>query len=157
MTQTPFNPNQHLIELKSKNGPQDYLPCAWRVVWLRSVCPDATVHTELIQLDVDRETSAEVYQWNDQTRRSEKVKVTRKGWAMFKASVTDGHGATATAHGSEGAADFNDFLEKAETKAIGRALALLGYGTQFAPEFDEQHRIVDSPIARNGGANSTGK
>ena len=65
--------------------------------------------------------------------------------------VTDGHGATATAHGSEGCADFLEYLEKAETKAIGRALALLGYGTQFAPEFDEEHRIVDSPIARNGG------
>jgi hypothetical protein len=33
--------------------------------------------------------------------------------------------------------------------AIGRALAALGYGTQFAPELDEQHRIVDSPVERN--------
>jgi hypothetical protein len=33
----------------------------------------------------------------------------------------------------EKAASFSDFLEKAETGAIGRALAALGYGTQFAP------------------------
>lgn len=31
-------------------------------------------------------------------------------------------------------------------KAVGRALAMLGYGTQFAPELDEGDRIVDSPI-----------
>jgi len=157
MAQTQaFNPNNHLLQLKSKNGVQDYLPVAYRVVWFRELCPEGTIHTELVQFDPDRETSAEVYQWNEQSRKSEKVKVTRKGWAMFRASVTDGKGATATAHGSEGCADFLDFLEKAETKSIGRALALLGYGTQFASEFDEEHRIVDSPIARNGGA-SIGK
>jgi hypothetical protein len=37
-------------------------------------------------------------------------------------------------------------MEKAETGAIGRALALIGYGTQFAPEMDEEDRIVDSPV-----------
>jgi hypothetical protein len=153
---TQFNPNEHTIELKSKNGPQLYLPVAQRLVWFRQACSEGTIHTELVSFDADRETSAETYQWNEQTRRSEKVTRQAKGWAMFKASVTDGHGATATAHGSEGAADFGDYIEKAETKAIGRALALLGYGTQFAPEFNEEHRIVDSPISQIGGA-STGK
>ncbi len=43
---------------------------------------------------------------------------------------------------------FSDYIEKAETGAIGRALAALGYGTQFAPEFNEEHRIVDSPVER---------
>jgi hypothetical protein len=33
--------------------------------------------------------------------------------------------------------DFADFVEKAETGAIGRALAMCGYGTQFAPELSE--------------------
>ena len=37
-------------------------------------------------------------------------------------------------------------MEKSETGAIGRALANLGYGTQFAPDLDEQDRIVDSPV-----------
>ena len=48
----------------------------------------------------------------------------------------------------EKAASFPDYVEKAETGAIGRALAALGYGTQFAPELNEQHRIVDSPVDR---------
>jgi hypothetical protein len=43
-------------------------------------------------------------------------------------------------------ADWNGM--KAETKAVGRALAMLGYGTQFAPEMDEGERIVDSPVAK---------
>ena len=33
-------------------------------------------------------------------------------------------------------------------RAIGRALAALGYGTQFAPELNEEHRIVDAPVDR---------
>jgi hypothetical protein len=40
-------------------------------------------------------------------------------------------------------------MEKAETGAIGRALALIGYGTQFcADELDEGDRIVDAPVAK---------
>ncbi len=39
--------------------------------------------------------------------------------------------------------------------AIGRALAALGYGTQFAPELDEQHRIVDAPVDRSTPANDS--
>ncbi len=37
-------------------------------------------------------------------------------------------------------------LEKSETGAIGRALALCGFGTQFTPELDEGERLADSPL-----------
>ncbi len=48
----------------------------------------------------------------------------------------------------EKACSFPDFLEKSETCAVGRALAELGFGTQFvADELEEAHRIVDSPVA----------
>lgn len=44
--------------------------------------------------------------------------------------------------------DFSDHTEKAETSAIGRALAMLGYGTQFAlSDLDEGDRLADSPLA----------
>ena len=43
---------------------------------------------------------------------------------------------------------FGDFEEKAETGAIGRALAMLGFGTQHAlSDLDEGDRIVDAPVA----------
>jgi hypothetical protein len=43
---------------------------------------------------------------------------------------------------------FYDYIEKAETGAIGRVLAMCGYGTLQAPEFDEQDRLVDAPVER---------
>ncbi len=53
-----------------------------------------------------------------------------------------------TAYGSESARDFPDYIEKASTKSLGRALLALGYGAAFAPEMDEGERIVDAPIER---------
>jgi len=41
---------------------------------------------------------------------------------------------------------FPDYIEKAETGAVVRALAMCGYGTLQAPEFDEGERISDTPI-----------
>lgn len=141
-----FNPREHLIQLKSKAGSQDYLPVQFRILWFRTVCPQGTIDTEEILVDLDREVEAEAFVWNAEKRRSEKVIKQAKGYARFRAVVTDGKGGRATATGSEAAVDFPDYIEKAETKAVGRALAALGYGTQFAPEFGENHRIVDAPV-----------
>ena len=62
-------------------------------------------------------------------------------------SVTDGNNSKIVQGTKrETKKDFPDHVEKAETGAIGRALALLGYGTQFALELLESHRIVDAPV-----------
>jgi len=114
------------------------------------MCPDATIDTEEMEVDLARECEAEQYVWNNEKRRSEKVIKRVKGYARFKAVVTDGKGGRATGTKSENAANFPDFCEKAETGAIGRALAGLGYGTQFAPELNEGQRLVDSPVSRAG-------
>jgi len=143
-----FNPNEHIIQLKSRQGAQDYLPVQWRLVWFRSLCPEGTIETELVHLDLDKETEEETFVWNNEKRRSEKVVKTAKGIAIFRATVTDGKGGKAMGTKMEKAASFSDYLEKAETGSIGRALAALGYGTQFAPELSENHRIVDSPVDR---------
>ncbi|HEY6285351.1 MAG TPA: hypothetical protein VIX20_06795, partial [Ktedonobacteraceae bacterium] len=52
----PFNPANHLMQIKNRNGSSDYLPVAWRLVWFRSVCPEGEISTEMIHLDLDRET-----------------------------------------------------------------------------------------------------
>lgn len=143
-----FNPSEHLIQLKSKEGSKDYLPVQWRLVWFREQCPQGTIETEEVMVDLDREVEEEVYVWNNEKRRSEKVIKHAKGYARFRAIATDGKGGRATGTKSENGASFPDFIEKAETGSIGRALAALGYGTQFAPDFDEEHRIVDSPVER---------
>lgn len=115
-----FNPVEHMMKLKGK----DYLQVAWRLVWFREDHPDWSINAECIERDEDH--------------------------AIFKAIIADENGLQkSSGHGSESKRDFGDFLEKAETKAVGRALAMLGYGTQFAAdELDEGERIVDSPINR---------
>lgn len=115
----PFDPSRYLTKI----GGSDYLEVKWRLVWLREVHPDALIRTELVHHD-ERQ-------------------------AIFRAEVTIPGGGSATGWGSESPGDFRDFLEKAETKALGRALAALGYGTQFCPDFDfgaSENRVVDAPI-----------
>ncbi len=152
-----FNPREHLITIKSRQGSSEYLPVQWRLVWFRTACPDGTIETEIVHLDVDKETEEETYVWNNEKRRSEKTIKTAKGIAICRAIVKDGKGGMATGTKMETAASFPDYLEKAETSAIGRALAALGYGTQFAPELYEGDRIVDSPVTSNNGNEAGGE
>lgn len=119
-----FDPSRYL----RKMGQSDYLDVKWRLVWLRQKDPDARIDTVLVEHAGDS--------------------------AVFRARVVMTTGAEATGWGSETMSDFRDYLEKAETKALGRALAALGFGTQFTPDYDlEQEpglsgreRIADSPI-----------
>src|SRR5258708_6900085 len=147
--QEPFNPNLHLIQIKNKNGVADYLPVQFRLVWFRELGPQGKIDTEEIIVELDRECEAEVYAWNQDTRRSEKTLKIAKGYARYRAVVTDGKGGRATATKSERAVDFPDYVEKAETGAIGRALAMLGYGTQFiGDELNEGERLADAPVEK---------
>jgi hypothetical protein len=100
-----FDPTPYLRQLRGRGGGSDYLDVKWRLLWLRKEHPDAEIVTELVQHDPQM--------------------------AIFKATVTVPTGGKATGYGSETASDFPDFIEKAETKAIGRALNALGYGAQF--------------------------
>jgi hypothetical protein len=139
------------IDLQGKQ----YLEVKWRMVWFRENCSTGTIDTEEIAVDLDREVTVELFRWVDDPARPGKKKKefyekTARGYARFKATVTDGNGARATGTKSESAANFDDYIEKAETGAIGRALAALGYGTQFTgDELDEGKRIVDSPVSKD--------
>lgn len=145
---TDFNPKEHLMVITNRAGNSDYLPVQWRLVWFNEQCPEGKITIVEKIIDPDREVEKEVMQWNNETRRSEKVIKTGRGWAYFHVRVEDGKGKVGEAVKSESAVDFDDYIEKADTGATGRALAKIGYGTQFAPEFDEQHRIVDAPVER---------
>jgi hypothetical protein len=139
MAAEQFEPAKYLVNL---NGRGEYLEVKWRLLWLRTEHPEASIETELVRLE-DHD-------------------------AVFKARVTIPGGGSATGYGSESAGDFRDFLEKAETKAIGRALAALGYGTQFCQDHEfgggnimasnGQMRIVDAPVdfAKNRGQRAGG-
>jgi len=118
-TTNTFDPRRFVTRV----GGADYLEVKWRVLWLRTQHPDAVITTELIS----HENTV----------------------AVFKAHVSIPGGGSSTGWGSEGYDDFRDYLEKAETKALGRALAALGFGTQFTPDFDfaeGQEKVVDAPV-----------
>src|SRR5579884_3086880 len=125
MSNNSFNPREHLMMIKNRQGQTEYLPVQWRLVWFRSECPDGTIETEIIHLDLDKETEEETFVWNSEKRRSEKTTKTARGLAVVRAVVRDGKGGIATGTKMEKAASFSDFLEKAETGAVGRALAAL--------------------------------
>jgi len=117
-----FKPKEHLSKIKGK----DYLEVKWRLVWFREDHPDYEIDTEFIILDIDQ------------------------GVAVCMAVIKDNESRQlACGTKTEYKASFFDYVEKSETGAIGRALAALGYGTQFAPELEEGDRIVDSPIDMN--------
>ncbi|HEX2949017.1 MAG TPA: hypothetical protein VHV83_05550 [Armatimonadota bacterium] len=125
-----FTPADYTIDLKGK----DYLPVAARVKWFRTVFPNGTIETEEVCVDLDRPF----------TKGSSKV----YGYARFRATVRDADGRIlGQGTKTENAANFFDFVEKAETGAIGRALAASGFGTELDQDLDEG-RVVDAPRER---------
>jgi hypothetical protein len=63
------------------------------------------------------------------------------GFAVFKATITIPDGGKATGHGSEYNGDLTDYVEQAETKAIARALAALGFESLVAG--DDRSEIAE--------------
>jgi hypothetical protein len=118
-TERTFDPSRYLTKITRRvrdgsggwaAGESDYLEVKWRLLWLRTEHPDSIIETELVSHP--------------------------EGLAIFRAKVTLASGGSATGWGHESAGGFEDYLEKAETKALGRALAALGFGTQFCEDFD---------------------
>lgn len=106
-----------------------YLPLKWRLAWLRSDHPQAKISTKL--------TSHQ------------------DGVAIFKAVIELPEGAVATGWGAKGRSDSDDphgqserldYVVLAENQALGRALAALGYGTEYAVDFDPPAENQSIPL-----------
>ncbi len=132
-----FNPSEHLRTLTRRKKVKDttgehwitenhcYLDVKFRIIWFRSVYPDGfiqTVETEVT--DQFARIEATAYD-KDPAQGGKKLGMGRR--LVY-------------------AADFKDYVEKAETQAIGRALAVAGFGTQFCEEFDEEDTFADAPV-----------
>ena len=113
-----FNPKDYIMNMRGK----DYLEVKWRIVWFREEHPKGCISTEIAMTDP----------------------------VVIKASILNEEGMLlATGFGTpktQGVAKGRPF-EGAETAAIGRALALAGYGTQFTGEEEGEH-LADSPTDR---------
>jgi hypothetical protein len=72
------------------------------------------------------------------------------GYAVVKSEIIDDSGRIiSTGYAQERSEIFPDFIEKAETAAVGRAAALAGFGTEAALDLDEgldQENVVDAPV-----------
>lgn len=119
---TPKGTDLPLISLKGK----DYLQVAHRLMWFNEEAAGFDIQTNILRADKDESV------------------------VQARITLLDAEGKvlkSTTATKREDAKGFADHLEKAETGAIGRALALMGFGTQFAVnDLDEGDRIVDSPV-----------
>ena len=122
-----FQPEPHL---ERRDG-QNYLPLKWRLTWLRSEQPQAQVWTRLVSHD--------------------------NGLAVFRAKIKVPDGGVATgwgarSRGSDGGDNHSgeidlSYIAEAENQALERALTVLGYGTEYASDFDAP--IENEGIALN--------
>jgi 16S rRNA (adenine1518-N6/adenine1519-N6)-dimethyltransferase len=119
-----FDKSKHLIRVQ---GGREYLPVSARLVWFREEHPDWSIVTNPVEINLEKQ------------------------YAIFSATIMNPEGRImATATKMENVRGFGDYMEKAETGAVGRALAYCGYGTQFAPELEEGTRLADAPFAPGG-------
>lgn len=130
-----FDPKRYLITVQ---GNRKYLPVSARLIWFRRVNPDWGIETTPLCIDGYAMTTT--------------GEVVRNGpdgqYAIFQARVYNAAGKLmAMGTKREDVKGFPDYTEKAESGAIGRALALCGFGTQFCPDLDEtrNERYADSP------------
>ncbi len=121
-----FDFKKSLIKVQ---GGRTYLPVSARLIWFREEHPDWGIETEPIEINHEKQ------------------------YAVFRARIFNAEGKLmATGTKQEDVKGFGDYIEKAETGAVGRALALCGFGTQFSPELDEVGggRLADSPQPMGG-------
>ena len=132
-----FNPRDHLLDLKGK----DYLQVPWRLAWLNDDYANGDVAGFLIE-------TTEVYDRECGPHPRDKTKQDRETKYRVVVEILNGAGnvvkrGVGTGTGKQ--SEFALYIEKAETKAMGRALAMVGYGTQHTgDEFDMGDEI--SPV-----------
>ena len=126
-----FKPQEHLIDI----GGRAYMQVADRLIWFREDHPNGRIDTECISATDKwahyRATISYPYVVDGTTDQIE--------WALGS-----GHGQGFLRNGQAG----EKFHERGETVAIGRALGVLGYGTQWAEDLDEGDDLADAPRDR---------
>lgn len=132
LPKTAIDINKYMENLAKPNERERwYLPVQARIAYFREHCEGWSIETTFLILDTD------------------------KGFAVCTATIRDENGTIrAVAHKSEDKQGFFDYIEKAETGAIGRALGILGVGTLLANELweaDKNGDVCDTP------QNGTGK
>lgn len=131
-----FDKKDHVMRVKGN----EYLPVAGRVKWMRQDHPDWIISTSIELLDMENKVAVV------------KASISRPVEVMDDAGFSKGVQVIGVATGfkMEDVKGFPDWLEKAETGAIGRALARCGYGTEYdeddhRPDAGNEAGVVDTP------------
>ena len=118
--QKPYNPHEHLVKIRSKDGAmKDYYPAAWRFYELNLRHPNANFSSEIILLDVERNlvvVKCRLYLGASYEQSEKKTEALKSGPLSS--------------------------LDKVETAAKARCARDFGISTELALEWDE-----DSPTS----------
>src|SRR2546426_775942 len=116
-----FDPQPHLIQLPRKVKDkatghwttiyEDYLEVKWRLCWFRDRYPHGSIETTEVCVDLER------------------------GYARYRCVVEDGQSGRATGYGTETAADFADYCERAQLAMLTSKTARLVHdeGDRWVP------------------------
>jgi len=116
----PFDPVQHLRTLEDGS---EYLPARWRLVWFLERHGEYSITSNLVHL------SARL--------------------VIVKVTITLPGGRSAEGLGMASLHEVYRYVETAQTHALARALAMLGFGTESALDFDTE-APADAGVQRNG-------
>jgi hypothetical protein len=131
-----------LIDTTGK-GPKNYLQVKHKLPMARELWPEAEITTELLHYKPI--TGMETRQMRRRDGGIYDKDFYIGGLAVVRATVKLPNGAIGVGHKQETSEDFLDYLEKAETGAIGRALSAVGIGVEFSAEDYEYERDSEKP------------
>jgi len=138
-----FNPNAHMMTLQGK----PYLPVAPRISWVNQDHGDGRIALRAESGSISIETTLEHYGTYDYFDKAGKLAQDWQAVVFARVTISDRDGQIVkqtTGRKRETMRGFADFVEKAETGSIGRALAAAGYGTMQSLDFEEGEK--PSPI-----------
>ncbi len=124
-----FDVEKYVIKVQ---GGKKYLPVAARLIWFRQEKPDWGITTHPVEINLEKQ------------------------YAIFTATIFNAEGKImGMGTKMENVRGFADYVEKSETSAIGRALAICGFSTGDALELDEGQRYADAPqpVSKQTGGN----
>jgi hypothetical protein len=119
---TPYHAHNHLIKIKTKDGPKDYYPAAWRLYELHLRYEEANFSSDILLMDVERDLAVvkcRLYLGPDYQMSHKKTEALKSGPLSQ--------------------------LDQVETAAKAECARDFGCGTEYALVFIDDHELMDVP------------
>jgi hypothetical protein len=114
-TSKAYNPREHLVTIKTKDGPKEYYPAAWRLYELNMRYEEANFQSDIIHMDIERNfvvVKVKLYLGSDYDMSHRKTEAMKQGQLSQ--------------------------LDKLETAAKARCARDLGVSTELALDILEE-------------------